>query len=76
MPIGAGGRYDDESRALLVMTHAKACVILVHEGDEGHGFSVAIDTDRQDPKDFIRKLPSLLRVLADSIEKEIPRTGN
>lgn len=66
----AGGKYDAAAAALLVVTNAAACAALVHDGSEGHGFAVAVNSERIEPKLFVGQLPDLLRGMADEIEQQ------
>lgn len=66
MPYGPG-KYDKECMAAMATTEASTVVLVVLGGTLGHGFSVV----SVDPK-ISRKLPGLLRQLADNIEDHGP----
>lgn len=70
MPIGRG-KYDDACTLARKATGAAGVLLIVVEGKFGPGFSV------QATPDVIKRLPALLRSLADGIERDIdPMKGN
>lgn len=68
MPLGPG-KYDDIATLVREMARAVdgGVVILVAGGNRGNGFSV------QGTAPFMLTLPSMLRKVADSIEKDLER---
>ena len=63
MPQGPG-KYDDICTEARVAASAEAVVLIVLGGEKGSGFSVqAIEGD------ITRRLPALLRSVADEIER-------
>lgn len=64
MPRGPG-KYDDHATAVRVALEAEAVVLIVIGGDDGGGFSV------QAPLGFTKKLPRILRDLADTIAQDV-----
>lgn len=65
MPTGAG-KYDDVCTEARLATHGEAVVLAVVNGDRGSGFSV--QCEGYDPA---AALPTLLRNLADEIERSL-----
>lgn len=59
------GRYDEDAENLLKLHHASGVVLLVFFGDKGSGFSVATIAP-----ELVLELPSMLRNMADQIEKK------
>ena len=66
MPTGPG-KYDDECTRVRARLKARGVVLLVAGGKHGDGFSAQVVGD-----DLI-KLPSVLRAMADGIERDIVR---
>lgn len=64
MPNGPG-KYDDVCTLARIATSAEAIVLIVANGNEGQGFSVQM----ADPR-YLLTLPSVLRDVADEIEKQ------
>lgn len=62
MPQGPG-KYDPECATIQLTTMATTVVLVIVGGDRGNGFSVV----SQDP-DCNKKLPAMLRNMADQIE--------
>ena len=58
------GKYDDLATYVREQANAHGAVVIVIAGDKGSGFSV------QATEDVTRRLPALLRSLADDIEKD------
>jgi hypothetical protein len=65
MPFGPG-KYDDIATQVRGRCEADGVVLIVHNGHLGSGFSV------QAPADFSQRLPLILRVVADEIERSTP----
>jgi hypothetical protein len=63
MAIGPG-RYDKECTLIRKKTGAEGIILLVFSGEKGSGFSC------QAPLDVTRRLPSILRELAEKIEAD------
>jgi hypothetical protein len=64
MALGPG-KYDDLATLVRANTSARGVILLVIEGDQGGGFSV------QATADIIVRLPTLLRRIADDIERDL-----
>lgn len=64
MTLGPG-RYDDACTQARLATKAIGAILIIVEGKDGSGFSV------QAPLPLVARLPSVLRDLADKIEKDI-----
>jgi len=58
------GKYDDEATLVRRRTAAKAVVVIVVAGTRGSGFSV------QAEEGVVLPLPTLLRQIADDMERE------
>lgn len=56
------GKYDEDSKALLIKQEAALTAVLIIGGKEGNGFSVS----SVDPK-LTLKLPELLNSMAENI---------
>ena len=65
MPDGPG-KYDEICVNALMMTEAQACLLIVLAGNQGSGFSV----NTVHPE-VTRRLPALLREVADKIQADI-----
>lgn len=64
------GKYGVETEALMKKLGAKAVVLIVIEGDKGNGTAMSQEWEVAGQPDVIeRKLPPVLRHIADSIEK-------
>lgn len=59
------GKYDAECTQVRESTNAAGVVLIVLDGDRGHGFST------QAPLGLLVGLPGLLRSLADQIEGDM-----
>lgn len=59
------GKYDDLCTLVRKSSYAKAALVIVIDGEFGDGFSC------QGPYIFTRALPTLLRAVANDIEKDI-----
>lgn len=68
MALGAG-RYDAECTVARESAAAMCAIVIIFGGDRGDGFSCQADLET------LAKLPSLLRHMADSMEKDM-RGGN
>ena len=64
MAIGPG-KYDEETQAVRVATHAQSVMLIVIGGDRGSGFSVQSDVVT------LSRLPEMLRFMADEIDKDM-----
>ena len=62
------GRYDKECEGVLRSTGAAGVLLVVLGGDRGVGMSVSWDISSVSPE-AIAGLPSLLRTVADDIER-------
>ena len=65
MPQGPG-KYDDICTDARMKANAVGAVLLIIEGDHGHGFSI------QAPVIVLQELPRFLRQIADDVEKAHP----
>jgi hypothetical protein len=71
MPIGPG-KYDGEATWVQVRTQARGILLMILEGNKGDGFSVA-SYDIQATLEITLNLPTLLREVANQIEKDIQK---
>lgn len=62
MPVGPG-RYDNECMQALHSTKAEGVLLVVINGDRGHGFSLTTSSP-----EIVAGLPHLLRSVAEEIE--------
>lgn len=62
------GKYDASCEAVLLALQAKGIILIVAEGHKGNGLSVS----SLDPA-FHAKVPAMLRITADLIEKQPAR---
>ena len=64
-PMAIGhGKYDDECTEVREKTKAGAILLIILGGEKGDGFSVQI------PVEMLGAVPSMLRYLADEIQKD------
>ena len=61
---GTPGKYDTECELARKMCGAKGVMLVVMDGNKGHGFSAAI------PSNQVDNVPRILRSMADSIEAD------
>jgi hypothetical protein len=61
------GRYDELCTEAREKAKAWGAVLIIFEGDKGYGFSAQL------PPDELRKVPAVLRYLADTIEADCRR---
>jgi hypothetical protein len=61
------GNCDKITQEIMDRTKAKGCILIVLEGNEGHGFSVKATIDT------MKKLPAILHYVADNIGDEIAK---
>jgi len=59
------GHYDDQATVTRILTEADGVIVMVFGGKRGDGFSL----QTADP-DLDKRLPDILRYLANEIEKE------
>lgn len=66
------GKYGDETEALLQQLGAKGVLLLVLDGNKGHGMSFSYEWtfDVAALSAELAKLPALLRRVADTIERD------
>ena len=62
------GKYDDLATYVRTESHAQAAIVIVIGGNKGDGFSV------QAIGEVTRALPSLLRIMADQIDRDVGNT--
>ena len=60
-----GGKYEDVCEKVRKQTQAEGCILLIIEGNRGHGFAV------QATVEITMRLPQMLRYLADKIEVDL-----
>lgn len=70
---GHAGRYDHISARVLEETEAKGVVLIVHDGKLGFGMSVSVRPAAAGEVHVM--LPSILRTVADAIERGTPPDG-
>lgn len=58
------GKYDDACTKAKEMTEAKGVILIVFEGSKGAGFSAQL------PLSLAIKVPTILRDVADQIERD------
>lgn len=61
------GRYDDECTAIRESSKARGVLVMVIGGNKGPGFSCQMDAEST------RKLPDLLRHMADQIDADLKK---
>jgi hypothetical protein len=66
-----GGRYSEVAMVAQELTKAKALILAVLDGDQGHGFEVVSSMPG-----FDEKVPTLLRKMADEIEADQKAQSN
>lgn len=66
MPHGPG-KYDDLCSEARTKANAAGAILIILDGDKGHGFEV------QAPIDVQLRLPTLLRDTAQKIEDDLPK---
>ena len=59
------GKYDDICTIVREKTQASSMVVIIFDGNKGHGFSA-----QSELPDFDDLLPSILRSMADDLENE------
>jgi hypothetical protein len=64
------GKYDDACTAVRVATDAQGVVLIIVNGHSGSGFSV------QGTLAMLRDLPTVLRTIADQIERDNSEGGS
>jgi hypothetical protein len=67
MPIGEGGKYDAECEEIRKRLGSQGVLLIVLDGPKGPGFSA------QATFEILAGMPELLRITADSIEKDLRR---
>lgn len=66
MHLNGPGKYDNECAHVMAATNASACMLIIVDGNKGQGVSLKTSS----PYVFAA-MPTLLRMLADQIEKDI-----
>ena len=56
------GKYDKLCTLVRKRSRAKGAMVIIIEGDKGHGFSCQVNAE------MLRLLPGVLRTMADQIE--------
>lgn len=59
------GKYDDQATKVMQATQASGVVLIIFNGDQGHGFSV------QATVAVTLQLPRMLREIADQVEADL-----
>lgn len=67
-PLDNPGKYEAACTEARERTKAKACALIIGDGEFGHGFSVQVDVTHPG---YIASLPALLRAVADNIDAQI-----
>jgi len=62
------GKYDSALRVMLNQLSADAGILIVLEGEDGSGISLAVNESRISADLVLSQTPAVLRALADSIE--------
>lgn len=62
--LGAG-KYDDVCTKVRIKTQAKGAIVIVVDGNKGHGFSI------QMPLPELLKLPDMLEYMAGQIRQDL-----
>lgn len=70
MPIGPG-KYDDLCLHVLQVSGGQAAVVIVVQGNRGSGISVKEDFSVAGGEYHIKRLPKMLRFVADEIERSV-----
>ena len=65
MPLGPG-KYDDLATLCREQVKAQGVAVIVIGGDRGHGFAMQVYD-----ADLARRLPDMLRRMADEIEQSL-----
>lgn len=63
------GAYDKECEKLLADTKADMTLLLVVNGNKKHGMSCCINAQHPHAEDMAKKVPELLRKMAEYIER-------
>lgn len=58
------GKYDDSCTRVRIETKAEGAMIIIFNGEHGHGFSAQL------PKHAVAGIPQVLRDVADQIERD------
>jgi hypothetical protein len=58
------GKYDDACTAARETTGAAGALLIIFEGEKGHGFSAQL------PVEALVQIPTVLREIADQIEED------
>lgn len=58
------GKYDQQCGAAREACQAAGCLLIIFQGDKGDGFSAQI------PSFMVDRIPSVLRQVADDIERQ------
>jgi len=66
MPVGRG-RYDDLATQARLAAKAKGVLLIIFDGEHGNGFSSQL------PLEEMLTVPTILRRVADDIERDGPR---
>lgn len=63
MALGPG-KYDELATLCRTTVNAQGAIVIIIDGDRGHGFSVQIHD-----VELLLRLPAMLRTVADEIER-------
>jgi len=64
----SSGKYDPLCEHVMDKAKATAALLLIINGDKGHGMSVCINANEELARDIAKKMPELLRHMADMID--------
>lgn len=64
------GKYDSEATELRKRVKADAIIVIIINGEKGHGFSCQL------PLEIAPKMPLVLRMVADQIEADVKGATN
>ena len=70
---GVPGKYDDICEEAAKAAGAKVCLLIIGNGNKGHGFSVRIENTTIDA---VLRIPEVLRSVANDIENAVMGKGN
>lgn len=70
--IGEPGRHDEQAVALLEETEADAVVVIVFNGNQGHGFSLSANSDVGPALVKSGALSAMLHRIADDLTTAEP----
>ncbi len=63
------GKYGDVAEKVAELTEASELLVIVLDGNKGPGFTCSVS------QEHMHMIPEILRITADSIEKDIRQMG-